>query len=119
MVIHRSYLGELESLRVEAADASDARRDLAVLTGCELPAAIPRIVASALLRDQLDHVIDGRDASAARAATGTQVQYLKAVAPKAFSPGEPSARVASAWMDHFLTLRSITFHQQLELEAGD
>lgn len=118
-VVHKSYLGALESLRSAAADASDAQRELAVLVGCELPAAVPRIVASALLRDHLEHVIEGREDSGTQPATDAQVKYLEALAPERSSSGVRSARVVSAWIDYFLTLRSIACHQELELEAGD
>lgn len=119
-VAFQSYIGAVEALGHVVGEASTDQTRLAAMTGCVLPLPLPRVVAAAHLRDQLDHRINGSDPSPQRVATARQIEFLAGLAPQGFLPAEPlTVGVASAWISYYLALRSIACLIDLQLVSGD
>ena len=116
-VVFETYLGAIEAMRGIVAPATKEQRRLAATTQCNLPSDVPLLVAAAYLHDHLDAVINGRPQQT-RPAWVRQLTFLGALASTEI-PIPLTMRVASAWIDYFLTLRSIEYLNTLQLVAGD
>lgn len=115
-MVFASYVEAVEVMQNSIRRASKEQLDLANLTGCDVPPGAPLLIAAAYLHDHLDPVID--DGGNPRPASDRQMSFLKALAGEQVVGSDLSMRVASAWIDYHLTVRTIERLEDLKLVAG-
>jgi len=115
-MVFASYVEAVEVMRRPIRPATSEQLDLARLTGCDVPPGAPLLIAAACLHSHLDPVIDG--GRGPRPASDRQLSFLIALAGQDLADSNLSMRVASAWIDYYLTVRAIKRPEDLELDAG-
>lgn len=101
-------------LRSATGPATEELLHLAETLGCT-HANEPRGVLVAIVEDHLAPVLHG---AAPQPATEKQLAYLDGLGHDRMSSGT-SRSVASAWIDHYLSIRTVQALEQLELMSGD
>ena len=77
-MVFASYVEAVEVMRRPIRPATSEQLDLARLTGCDVPAGAPLLIAAAYLHSHLDPVIDG--GGGRRPASDRQLSFLIALA---------------------------------------
>ena len=111
-MVFASYVEAVEVMRRPIRPATSEQLDLACLTGCDVPPGAPLLIAAAYLHSHLDPVIDG--GGGRRPASDRQLSFLIGLAGQDLADSNLSMRVASAWIDYYLTVRAIKRLEDLE-----
>ncbi len=106
----------MRSLEVSTGPSTDQQRQLADIIGLPLTGAEPAGVAAVMLEDHLQAMIWGREPEPA---TDRQRTFLAELGSDEADSARLTKRVASAWIDHHLAVRTIECHRRLELARGD
>lgn len=107
-------------LKEQTGPVAAKQRDLGAQVGFLLDGDLPRGVAAAMLEEHLHSSIWGIGAQNPSPATLKQREFLEAIANgRSFEPVSLSKNVASAWIGHYLAVRTADSLERLHLRAGD
>ena len=99
---------------------TQAQQALAAAVGFAMPQDLPRGVAALMLEDHLLPRIWADSAHDPSPASEKQVAFLEVLSnDRALQHGILTKRVASAWIDHYLTRRNLLRLCELKIRSGD
>jgi hypothetical protein len=105
-------------LKARCGPATAEQISLATATGLDLSPELPATVAASLLDAYLRPTIWATSRPAPRTASAKQRTYLASLAP-GLDASTMSLTEASAWIDHFLSLRTVAALEELRLRSDD
>jgi hypothetical protein len=104
----------------QSGPVADEQLELGTQLGLVLMSDLPRGVAAVMLEEHLRPRIWGLLSGKVELATEKQLKFLEAIAhDRAWKRVSLSKHVASAWIDHYLTVRNAEVLRELRLRAGD
>jgi hypothetical protein len=115
---YSSWVEPVEILRSQCGPATLAQIALAHQIGLPLDPELPLTVAASLLDEHLHPTIWASNRHVRRPASSKQLEFLSSLAPE-LDAAAMTVSEASAWIDHFLSLRTIAALETLQLRAGD
>ncbi|MCD9152937.1 hypothetical protein [Aeromicrobium duanguangcaii] len=114
------WIEPVRLLREESGPVLVEQLELGVQVGIPLSADVPRGVAAAMLEEHLRPRIWGALSREDAPATQKQREFLMAIAhDRSFEGGPLGKSLASAWIKHYLAVRTADRLQELRLSAGD
>ena len=107
-------------LKEQTGPVAAEQLELGAQVGFRLDGDLPRGVAAAMLEEHLHPSIWGARAQKPSPATLKQREFLEAIAnDRSFEPVSLSKSLASAWIEHYLSVRTAESLEKLQLRAGD